>query len=169
MMKKTVKLFTMALAASMSLSFAASTANAASNDAPANAAHTTVTYDDNGGYFVETLEDSTVPTICASIYTANTYSAATTKAKTKTVTYYNEKNQFCWSYLLTATFTVKPGVSATYKSSKASLDNTNSWTVVSESHSGSGPKATGTINMKKNGYAISRTVTIRCDKNGNFS
>ena len=55
------------------------------------------------------------------------------------------------------------------KSSKASLSNNNPWNCVSEHHSGSGGTATGTIKMQTTGKTVSKTVTIKCDKNGKFS
>lgn len=129
---------------------------------------TAITNVNNGGYFVETLEN-TLPSSNLSTISASVLNSTKTLSKTKTVKYYNSQNVLCWSYSLTATFKVTMGLDSTYKSSTASLNNANSWSFVSESHSGSGTKATGTIKMKKNGTTISKTVTIICDKYGNFS
>lgn len=171
-MKNFFKLLVFVLIVTISLPFAASPAKAAANTANRiiydDIAQTNIIYDDNGGYFVETLEN-TNHSLNTSTFPISVNSNTVTKSKTKTVSYYNSNNVFCWSYSLTATFNIKLGSSVTYKSSKASLDKMNSWSVVSESHSGSGTKASGTIKMKKNGTTISRTVTIQCDKNGNFS
>ncbi len=128
---------------------------------------TKIIYDEDGGYFVEILED-TLPLLDSFKLSANARSTTTTKTKTKTIKYY-KKSVLCWKYSLTATFSIRLGSSVTYKSSKASLVNSNDWSVVSERHSGSKEKATGTIKMKKNNTVISRTVTICCDKNGHFS
>lgn len=128
------------------------------------AKNTKITYDSQGGYYVETLE-STTP--INSILSA---SSTSTKSKTKTLKYYNSNNALCWSYSLTASFKVNSGVSATYKSSSASGEIYRSgWSNVSESHSGSGSTASGTIRMKSGNSTISRTVIIRCSKNGTFS
>lgn len=120
--------------------------------------------DNHGGYFVEVLEDSPLSPF------TSTCSAATIKTKTKTVSHYNSNNVLCWTYSLTASFKVKKGVSATYYSSSAQAKiHKTSWSVASEKHSGSGNKATGTITMKTSSTVSSKTVTIKCDKNGNFS
>ena len=172
-MKKIVKIFILIFA--ILLPSATSTVKAATDtvnlDTCTDITQIQIIHEDNGGYFVETLESTPYSLDDVSMLSTRADSTATTttKTKTKTVKYYNSKNVLCWSYSLTATFSIKLGNSATYKSSKASLDNSNDWTVVSESHSGSGAKASGTIKMKKNGTTLSRTVTIQCDKNGNFS
>lgn len=128
-----------------------------------------IIYDDQGGYIVETIENNTY-NLSSSNYIA-TYATAqtTTTTKTKTIKYYNSNNILCWKYSLTATFIVKQGKSVSYKSSKATLNHNNAWKFVSEKHSGSGGKATGTIKMQKKGTTISKTVTIKCDKYGKFS
>lgn len=124
-----------------------------------------ITYDKNGGYFVETLDDYETPSAKVS-----TYSTTSTKSKTKTVKYYNSNNTLCWSYTLKASFKVKSGISATYISSSASADIYKStWSVAGENHSGSGNTATGNIKMKTSKTTITKTITIKCDKNGNFS
>ena len=172
-MKNITKVMIFILSAAMLLPLNRSAVQAATTDtinceAPANAVQTTITYNDDGGYYIETLE--VIPNQQEmSTFSAGTNSTTTTKSYLKTARYYDSNNVLCWSYSLTAVFTVKTGISATYKSSKASLNNTKSWSVVSESHSGSGSKATGTIKMKNNGTTKSKTVTIQCDKYGNFS
>ena len=172
-MKKITKILTVILFAALSVQMISSTSSAADIDIIKNVSFTDISrsqivYDDNGGYFVETLEN-TLPSLNSSVLSATTYNAVTTKTKTKSVKYYNSKNVLCWKYSLTASFNVKIGSSVSYKSSSASLDNQNSWSFVSEKHSGSGSKAYGTIKMKKNGTTIAKTITIQCDKNGNFS
>lgn len=124
-----------------------------------------ITYDNDGGYFVETLDDceTTLPK-------ATSYSTTSTISKTKTVKYYNSSNALCWSYTLKASFRVKLGVSATYRSSSASGNLYKStWSIASEKHSGSGNIASGTIRMTTKSTTIAKTITIKCDKNGNFS
>ena len=171
-MKIFFKILILVSIVTISLPIAAPPAKAATNTVNRiiydDIAQTNIIYDDNGGYFIETLENTSHSlNILTSPISVN--GNTVTKSKTKTVSYYNSNNVFCWSYSLTATFNIKLGCSAAYKSSKAYLNKMNSWSVVSESHSGSGTKASGTIKMKKNGITLSRTVTIRCDKNGKFS
>ena len=128
-----------------------------------------IIYDEYGGYYVETMESSdlvSIPTTCVSTLSVPQVSPT---SKTKSIKYYNSNNTLCWKYSLTATFNIKKGISVSYKSSKASLSNNNSWNCVSEHHSGSGGTATGTIKMQTTGKTISKTVTIKCDKNGKFS
>lgn len=171
-MKNIAKVMIFILSVAMLLSLNHSTAQAAtdtiSSEALANAIQTTITYDDDGGYCVETLEIIPIQQEMSTV-SADTSSTTTTKKGIKTKYHFNSNNTLCWSYSLTAIFTVKTGISATYKSSTASLDNAKSWSIVSESHSGSGSKATGTIQMQNNGITISKTITIHCDRYGNFS
>ena len=88
--------------------------------------------------------------------------------KTKSVKYYASNNTLRWTYYLTASFNVRPGISSNYRTSSADVAiYNNSWSFVSEKHSGSGTIATGTIIMS-NGANLSKTITIECDKYGNF-
>lgn len=171
-MKNITKVMIFILSAAMLLPLDHSTAQAAtdtiSSKPLANAVQTTITYDDDGGYCVETLEVIPTPQEMSTA-SAGTSSTTTTKKGIKTKKHYNSNNEICWSYSLTAVFTVKTGISATCKDSTASLNNYKSWSMVSESHSGSGSYATGNIKMKKNGTTISKTVTIQCDRYGTIS
>ena len=130
-----------------------------------NVSKTTITYDNYGGYYVETLSDTVLPISSSSVcYSSN--SQVLTKAKT--AKYYSSNNTLCWSYTLIASFNVTRGVKSVYRTSRAeSAIYNNSWSFVSEKHSGSGTIATGTIIMS-NGANLSKTITIECDKYGNF-
>lgn len=167
-MKHFSRFFALAILIALSMSFNRNVADASAKNIDAfssvDNASMKIIPDNHGGYFVEALEDSPLSPV------TSTCSAATIKTKTKTLYYYNSNNILCWSYSLTASFKVKKGVSATYYSSSAQAKISNaSWSVASEKHSGSGNTATGTITMKTSATALTRTATIKCDKNGNFS
>ena len=105
-----------------------------------------ITYDEHGGYYVETLENTPIQNTLSLTSTAR---VNTLKSKTKTVRYYNDNNVLCWSYALKASFKVKKGTNAIYDSSSASAKiYKTSWNTVSEKHFGSKNTATG--NNKKN-------------------
>ncbi len=65
-----------------------------------------ITYDEHGGYYVETLENTPIQNTLSLTSTAR---VNTLKSKTKTVRYYNDNNVLCWSYALKASFKVKKG------------------------------------------------------------
>lgn len=44
-----------------------------------------------------------------------------------------------------------------------------SWNTVSEKHFGSKNTATGSITMKTTKKTVTKKITIKCDKDGNFS
>lgn len=170
-MKHLTKITIFALSIAILLPWNFSTVEVSANNAIRNKAstdikQTTITYDDDGGYFVETLE--CVSDSSSSLF-ANTNNTTATKTYTKTAYHYNANKVLCWKYSLTATFDIKMGINVTYKNSKASYEEYDSWSLASESHSGSGTKATGTIKMIKNGKTVSKTITIHCDRYGNFS
>ena len=54
-----------------------------------------ITYDEHGGYYVETLENTPIQNTLSLTSTAR---VNTLKSKTKTVRYYNDNNVLCWSY-----------------------------------------------------------------------
>ena len=56
-----------------------------------------ITYDEHGGYYVETLENTPIQNTLSLTSTAR---VNTLKSKTKTVRYYNDNNVLCWSYAL---------------------------------------------------------------------
>ena len=62
-----------------------------------------ITYDEHGGYYVETLENTPIQNTLSLTSTAR---VNTLKSKTKTVRYYNDNNVLCWSYALKASFKV---------------------------------------------------------------
>ena len=126
-----------------------------------------ITYDEHGGYYVETLENTPIQNTLSLTSTAR---VNTLKSKTKTVRYYNDNNVLCWSYALKASFKVKKGTNAIYDSSSASAKiYKTSWNTVSEKHFGSKNTATGSITMKTTKKTVTKKITIKCDKDGNFS
>lgn len=123
-----------------------------------------ITHDSNGGYFVETLDTFETPQTDISIY-----STSNIKSTSKTIRYYNSNDVLCWSYTLKASFNVNSRSSSVYINSSASANiYKTTWSIASENHSGSGNVATGTIKMKTSKTSVPRTITIKCDKNGNF-
>ena len=116
-----------------------------------------ITYDEHGGYYVETLENTPIQNTLSLTSTAR---VNTLKSKTKTVRY----------YALKASFKVKKGTNAIYDSSSASAKiYKTSWNTVSEKHFGSKNTATGSITMKTTKKTVTKKITIKCDKDGNFS
>ena len=117
--------------------------------------------------YVETLENTPIQNTLSLTSTAR---VNTLKSKTKTVRYYNDNNVLCWSYALKASFKVKKGTNAIYDSSSASAKiYKTSWNTVSEKHFGSKNTATGSITMKTTKKTVTKKITIKCDKDGNFS
>ena len=117
--------------------------------------------------FQEHLENTPIQNTLSLTSTAR---VNTLKSKTKTVRYYNDNNVLCWSYALKASFKVKKGTNAIYDSSSASAKiYKTSWNTVSEKHFGSKNTATGSITMKTTKKTVTKKITIKCDKDGNFS
>ena len=120
-----------------------------------------ITYDEHGGYYVETLENTPIQNTLSLTSTAR---VNTLKSKN------NDNNVLCWSYALKASFKVKKGTNAIYDSSSASAKiYKTSWNTVSEKHFGSKNTATGSITMKTTKKTVTKKITIKCDKDGNFS
>lgn len=130
-------------------------------------AKTTITKDDGGGYYVETITE----TPQMSPFSVSPCSAiAATVDRTKHIEYYNSKNTLCWRYSLTGTFRYITGISAVCENSRAKLSLYNStYTPYDEKHSHSGSTATGTIKMRRQTVVKSKTISITCSKNGTFS
>ncbi len=128
---------------------------------------TTITRDAEGGYYVETITETSP----LSPYGISPYSAtAATVDKTKSISYYNSSNSLCWTYSLTGTFRYITGFSAVCADSRAKLSIYNSaYSLYSEKHSHSGSTATGTIKMRNKTVIKSKTISITCSKNGTFS
>lgn len=119
------------------------------------------------GYYITTLTTSP-----STGFSAGLLSTTKELSCKKSVDYYNSNNTLCWTYILTGTFSVNIGISATCTNVTASLRNKkpSSYTVNSEKHTKSGNSCTGTISIKKsNGKIVTRTATITCSKNGKFS
>lgn len=124
--------------------------------------HTTIIEEPDGGYYVKTITETPVNNI-------STYST-TTKKGTVNYAHYDSNNALCWRYSLTGTFSVNYGISATCTGATAKLSIYNAdYSPYSEKHSYSGATATGTIKIKYFGFIKSATVSITCDKYGNFS
>ncbi len=128
---------------------------------------TTITKDDGGGYYVETITETSP----LSPYGISPYSAtAATVDRTKSIEYYNSSNSLCWRYSLTGTFRYITGISAVCESSRAKLSIYNpTYSLYDEKHSHSGSTATGTIKMRRQVLIKSKTISITCSKNGTFS
>lgn len=124
-----------------------------------------ITYYDDGSYDIETCYFETTEHNLL----LDTTSAAETKSYSKRIKHYDDSNNVCWTYTLTAYFTVNKGVSVKYKSCNTSLQIfNNKYFPYSEHHSGSNNTATGTVQIKYAGSISSHTTTITCTKYGNF-
>lgn len=128
---------------------------------------TTITKEEDGGYYVETITETSP----LSSYGISPYSAtAATVDRTKSIEYYNSSNSLCWRYSLTGTFRYITGISAVCESSRAKLSIYNpAYSLYSEKHSHSGSTATGTIKIRKQTLITTKTISITCSKNGTFS
>lgn len=153
---------------SLPLSVSAATLpNSISNESTFILVSETVEYLADGSYITTRIYES--PNVVSS--RAATYE----KSGEKLVTYNNSDGKMVWKYLLSATFVVNPGVSATCKAcygTPSVLDS--SWSVASNVPSGSGNKATGKITMQRKVLGtvvqtVSKTITITCDANGKLS
>jgi len=121
-----------------------------------------ITYDENGGYFVEeTLLSPSLdgPSLFAKAISPNKIS------KSKQIKYYNSKNELCWHYSLTASFKLNnKNNAATYLSSNASVKVfISKWKMVSEKHTGKNNTAKGTVKMNCDNIHITKTITIKCN------
>lgn len=128
------------------------------------AADSTVTYDDDGGYTVITIEE-------------DQYSltrATNTKSGSIKYEHFATTGDLQWKAVMHATFT--------YDGSTSSCTSVNSltvkvyddiWSLDSKSYSNSGNTATGNVTMAikllVGSGKVPITLTLSCDKNGNLS
>lgn len=128
------------------------------------AADSTVTYDDDGGYTVVTIEKDP----------QNVTRAGNTVSGSAKYEYFSADGDLQWKIVLHATFT--------YNGSTSSCTSVNSltvkvyddgWSLDSKSYSKSGNTATGNVTMAKKllvgSGKVPITLTLSCDKNGNLS
>lgn len=96
-----------------------------------------ITYYDDGSYDIETCYPETME----HNFLLSTASATETKSHFKKIKHYDNNNNVCWTYTLTAYFTVNKGVSVKYKSCTGSLKIINNkYSFYSEKHGGSNNK-----------------------------
>ena len=162
-MKKRLLKIPMPLVLAITFIFLSSTN--ASGESISTEIPSSITYYDDGSYDIETCYPETME----HNFLLSTASATETKSHFKKIKHYDNNNNVCWTYTLTAYFTVNKGVSVKYKSCTGSLKIINNkYSFYSEKHGGSNNKATGTIQIKYNGSVSSHTTTITCTKYGNF-
>ncbi len=118
-------------------------------------------YFDDGSYMVTVIEEVRTR-------------ASNTVTQTKSRTYYNSDDVAEWKITLTGTFTYN-GTTSSCTSASCNVDvYASNWYTVSKSASKSGNTASCTVTMGKTflGITISKpvhTLTLTCDKDGNFS
>jgi hypothetical protein len=101
--------------------------------------------------------------------------ATVTKTGQKVLTYKDSNGKLLWTYTLIGEFSVNQGVSATCtRAGGKTTISSSDWSEAGNQVSRSGNKATGvvTMNRKVLGNVVEtkkETVTLTCDKNGNFS
>ncbi len=128
---------------------------------------TTITKEEDGGYYVEMITETSP----LSPYGISPCSAsAATVRQTRNIEYYNSSNSLCWRYSLTGIFHYITGISAACDDSWAKVTIYNpTYSLYDEKHSHSGSTATGTIKMRRQTLIKSKTISITCSKNGTFS
>lgn len=169
-MKKHILAFVMMLAISSAFTNSVCPVQAATVKAPITGVteEKTVDYDENGNYEVITVK--TLPQLPTTMY--STYSTNSTVSKTgiAVLDYFNSKDELCWEYVLTGYFTVNKGVSSKCTKATAQLDIFKSaWDYKKESRSISGNSVTGKITVTKGLLVKTRSITLICNKYGNFS
>ena len=128
---------------------------------------TTVEYLPDGSSFTTEIQEVTA--------TGPQTRATVTKTGRKTLTYKDSNGKLLWDYALTAEFSVNQGVSATcIRANGLPTVYASNWSVAGNQPSCSGNKATGTVTMQRKvlGNVVEtkkETITLTCDKNGNFS
>ena len=97
-----------------------------------------------------------------------------TKTSSKNYKYYNSSNELLWKVTLTATFTYNGSTSSCTSASPGHTVYNSNWKVKTATASYSGNTATGNYTVKR--YAllvpvetVNKTLTLKCDKNGNVS
>lgn len=127
-----------------------------------NSSHTTVIREPDGGYYVKTITASPLPEFSVN--------SVTTRSSTAEYKYYNNNNILCWKYVLNGTFYINFGVNSKCTKTTANFYNYKSgYTLNDENHSYSGNKATGSVKVQHKDDICSKTLSIVCDKNGNFN
>lgn len=132
----------------------------------------------NGGYIVYDLYENVDDISSYGVATASTYAAASTYTKTgtKTVTKYDSNSKILWRYVLSATFTVNEGVSATCTSASYTKTINNTFWKFSN---GSAKKSGATANGKGkftykilwlfSGETVSIDINLTCNQYGVLS
>lgn len=124
--------------------------------------HTTIIREPDGGYYVKTITESPLPDVSVN--------SVTTRSGKVDYEYYNNNNILCWKYVLDGTFYINFGVSSKCTNVTANFFSYKSgYTLNYENHSYSGNKATGSVKVQHKDDIRSKTLSIVCDKNGNFS
>ena len=123
-----------------------------------------ITYNDDGSYFVTTVE-----IISSSRATAQTVSGI------KNVHLYNSSDELVWTHTIVGTFTLVKGVSVQCTNSTySSTIYDDSWSLTAHDNYYSGNIAYGTATYKKKVLFITTNTYdvnagLKCDVNGNFS
>lgn len=123
----------------------------------------TVEYFEDGSYITTVITEE--PTLAR----------ATTKTGSKTSTYKDADGDALWQFVVTGTFSVNTGVSATCtKASHTETIYNDSWSVASASATKSGNKAIGNATFEKEILfvttdTVERTLTLVCSVNGALS
>lgn len=125
----------------------------------------TIEYFDDGSYIITTISDEP--------YSISTYSSTTT-TKSKISAYYSKSNSKLWDVKVTGTFTYGNGSAKCTRSTISSNSYNKNWKITNKSASKSNAtaSATATGNLYQDNIivqSIVKTVTLTCDKNGNFS
>ena len=125
----------------------------------------TIEYFDDGSYIITTISDEP--------YSISTYSSTTT-TKSKISAYYSKSNSKLWDIKITGTFTYGNGSAKCTRSTISSNSYNKNWKITNKSASKSNAtaSATATGNLYQDNIivqSIVKTVTLTCDKNGNFS
>lgn len=125
-----------------------------------------IEYFADGSYIVTTISDES--------YIMNTYSTTTTTTKSKTSTYYSKSNSKLWDVKVTGTFTYGNGSAKCTRSTISSNSYNKNWKITNKSASKSNAtaSATATGNLYQDNIIVQsvvKTVSLTCDKNGNFS
>lgn len=138
----------------------------------------------NGGYIVYDLYENVGDTASYGVATASTYARATTyavtstytKTGTKTVTKYDSNSKILWRYVLSATFTVNEGVSATCTSaSYTKTINNTFWKFSNGSTKKSGATANGKgkftykVLWLFSGETVTIDINLTCNQYGVLS
>ena len=163
-------LLSLCLAASLCAALPLSASAAAapqeiSQSASVQTISTTVDYLEDGSYFTTEIKEVVGPQSRATV----------TKLGQKTLTYRDSNGKILWTYTLKGEFSVNQGVSATcVKAGASSQIYSSDWSEAGNQPSRSGNKATGTVTMQRKvlGNVVEtkkETITLTCDKNGNFS